>query len=466
MKNRLTTLLGIEHPLIQAPMAGVQGSALALAVSHSGALGSLPCAMLTPDALIRELQTLQAGTARPVNLNFFCHTQPEPDATRDRSWRAALEPFYAEAGLNMDTVPAGPGRVPFSHAVADLIEPFRPRVLSFHFGLPPPDVLARVKAWGARVLASATTVEEALWLEAQGADAVIAQGLEAGGHRGMFMTVDITTQVGTLALLPQVVAAIQLPVIAAGGIATAAGVRAAMALGASGVQVGTAYLCSLEATTSALHRQALQSPMAQHTALTNVFTGRPARGIVNRVVRELGGMCAAAPAFPLATAGIAPLRAHWEAQGSGDFSPLWSGQNTAGCQSLGATEITGQLLQGLASSPPQASPVQAEGAPAAGSRFVVVFRARVRQFDTEYSTMAARMRSLALSDFGCLGFTATTEGDHEIAVSYWPDEASIRTWKQHAAHLEAQQLGRDRWYTSYEVDIARVTRSYSRTAQG
>jgi nitronate monooxygenase len=348
MKNALTTLLGIEHPLIQAPMAGVQGSALAIAVSNTGALGSLPCAMLTPDALTRELQALQAGTTRPVNLNFFCHTPPEAHPVRDAAWRQALAPSYAEAGLNINNVPAGAGRVPFSHTVADLIAPFRPLVVSFHFGLPAPDLLARVKAWGGVVLASATTVQEALWLEAHGADAVIAQGLEAGGHRGMFLSEDLTTQIGTFSLLPQIVAAVKLPVIAAGGIATANGVRAAMALGAAGVQVGTAYLCSDEATTSALHRQALQSPAARHTALTNVFSGRPARGIVNRVIRELGGICPSAPAFPLATAAMAPLRAHWEALGSGDFSPLWSGQNASGCQSLSAQHITEQLIQGFA----------------------------------------------------------------------------------------------------------------------
>jgi nitronate monooxygenase len=242
--------------------------------------------------------------------------------------------------------------VPFSHAVADVIESFRPPIVSFHFGLPAPDVMARVKAWGSRVLASATTVEEARWLEAHGADAVIAQGLEAGGHRGMFLAEDLTTQIGTLALVPQIVAAVKLPVIAAGGIASADGVRAAMALGASGVQVGTAYLCSDEATTSAIHRKALQSPAARHTALTNLFSGRPARGIVNRVIRELGAINPSAPAFPLATAAIAPLRAHWEAQGNGDFSPLWSGQNASGCHSLRATAITEALLQGFEVSPP------------------------------------------------------------------------------------------------------------------
>ena len=347
MTTSLQTLLGIDIPLIQAPMAGVQGSALAIAVSNAGALGSLPCAMLTPDALRAELQALRAGTQRPFNVNFFCHTPPVPDAAREAAWRAELAPFYSEAGIDISTVPAGAGRVPFSAEAADLLEAFRPAVVSFHFGLPAPELVQQVKGWGARVLSSATTAEEALWLEAHGADAIIAQGLEAGGHRGMFLTDQLTTQMGTFALLPQVVRAVSVPVIAAGGIADAAGVAAAMALGAAAVQVGTAYLLCTEATTSPIHRVALQSEAARHTALTNVFTGRPARGIVNRVMRELGVMSAAAPAFPLATAAMAPLRAWGEQQGSGEFSPLWSGQNTSGCRGVGAAKLTQALAQGF-----------------------------------------------------------------------------------------------------------------------
>ena len=343
----LQALLGTELPLIQAPMAGVQGAALAISVCNAGGLGSLPGAMLTPEALQTELKVLSQGTNRPWNLNFFCHTPPAPDVAREARWREALAPFYAEAGLDISTVPAGAGRVPFSHAAADAIEPFRPPVMSFHFGLPAPELLARVKGWGSVVLSSATTVEEARWLVAHGADAVISQGVEAGGHRGMFLTDDLTTQVGTFALLPQIVAAVDVPVIAAGGIADAAGVAAAMALGAAGVQVGTAYLCCHEATTSALHRAALQSDAARHTALTTLFTGRPARGIVNRLMRELGPLNPAAPAFPTATAAIAPLRAHWEKQGSGDFSPLWSGQNASGCAAIPAAELTLQLARGF-----------------------------------------------------------------------------------------------------------------------
>jgi len=221
-------------------------------------------------------------------------------------------------------------------------------VVSFHFGLPSAELLARVRACGAKILSSATTVEEALWLEAQGADAIIAQGLEAGGHRGHFLDTDLSRQLGTFALLPQMVRAVRVPVIAAGGIADAAGVRAAMTLGVAGVQIGTAYLCCPEATTSAVHRAALHSPAAQHTALTNLFSGRPARGIVNRLMRELGPLSPLAPDFPLATAAIAPLRSTAEAQGSGDFSPLWAGQNASGCKAIGARELTRELAQGFA----------------------------------------------------------------------------------------------------------------------
>jgi nitronate monooxygenase len=342
----LQTLLGTQFPLIQAPMAGVQGSALAIAVSNAGGLGSLPCAMLTTDALKKELATIKANTDKPYNVNFFCHTPPVPDAAREAKWREALSSYYKEFGIDASTIPAGAGRVPFSAEAADVLEEFRPPVVSFHFGLPSQELLARVKAWGAKVLSSATTVDEARWLEAHGADAIIAQGVEAGGHRGMFLSDDITTQVGTFALLPQIVRAVKLPVIAAGGIADAQGVRAAMALGAAGVQVGTAYMLCPEATTSAVHRAALKSAATQHTALTNLFTGRPARGIVNRVIRELGPISDVVPTFPLATAAIAPLRTKAEAQGSGDFSPLWSGQNASGCKEIPAAELTANLIEG------------------------------------------------------------------------------------------------------------------------
>ena len=339
----LQQLFGIELPIIQAPMAGAQGSALAVAVSNAGGLGSLPCAMLAVEAMKTELAAIKAGTTRPFNVNFFCHTPPASDVAREDAWRAALAPYYGEFGIDVSAIPAGPGRAPFSAAAADALEGIRPAGVSFHFGLPAADLLARVKGWGAKVLSSATTVDEARWLETQGVDAIIAQGIEAGGHRGMFLSDDLSTQVGTFALLPQIVRAVKCPVIAAGGIADARGVAAALALGAAGVQVGTAYLLCPEALSSAVHRAALKSDAARHTTLTNLFTGRPARGIVNRVIRELGPISAAAPAFPLATSAIAPLRAKAEAQGSGDFSPLWSGQNASGFREMPAAQLTREL---------------------------------------------------------------------------------------------------------------------------
>ncbi len=343
----LQQLLGIEHAVIQAPMAGVQGSALAIAVCEAGGLGSLPCAMLGVEAMAKELAAIRARTDRPFNVNFFVHAPPAPSAEREAAWRKQLAPYYRELGVDPAATPSAPARSPFNEEMADVLEQFHPAVVSFHFGLPAPELLARVKRWGARILSSATTVEEARWLEARGVDAVIAQGLEAGGHRGHFLDDDLTAQAGTLALLPQIVKAVKVPVIAAGGIADRSGVAAAKALGAAGVQVGTAYLLCPEATTTPVHRAALKSEAVRHTALTNVFTGRAARGIVNRVIRELGPISAAAPAFPLAAPAMMPLRARAEAAGSGDFSPLWSGQNAQGCKELPASALTRELAAGL-----------------------------------------------------------------------------------------------------------------------
>jgi len=355
MSRQFQDLFGTALPIVQAPMAGVQGSALAAAVCNAGGLGSLPCAMLGADQMRAELTALRAQTAQPYNVNFFCHTPPAPDASEEAIWHAALAPYFAEFGIDTSALPPGPGRAPFSAEAAELLAEFKPPVVSFHFGLPPDALLARVRGWGAKVMSSATTVDEALWLQARGVDAVIAQGLEAGGHRGHFLSDDLSLQAGSFALLPQIVAAVQVPVIAAGGIADARGVAAALALGAAGVQVGTAYLLCPEATTSGLHRAALQSTAARHTALTNLYTGRPARGIVNRLMRELGPLSAMAPRFPLATAALAPLRAAAERHGTADFSPLWSGQNASVCRMLPAAQLTRELAAGV----PAASPASA-----------------------------------------------------------------------------------------------------------
>jgi nitronate monooxygenase len=344
---KLTELLDIELPIVQAPMAGAQGGAMAIAVSNAGGLGSLPCAMLTADGLRQEIESIKAQTNKPFNVNFFCHAAPVADAERESAWRAALTPYYKRYGIDPARIPTGPGRAPFSAEFADVLEEYLPAVVSFHFGLPPAHLLARVKSWRSKIFASATTVEEALWLEARGVDAIIAQGVEAGGHRGIFLSDDLTTQVGTFALLPQVVRAVKVPVVAAGGIADAEGVAAATALGAAGVQIGTAYLLCPEATTSAVHRAALKSEAARHTALTNLFTGRPARGIMNYLMLEFGPINSGAPAFPLATSAIAPLRAKAESKGSGDFTPLWCGQNATGCKEVPAAQLTRELAAGL-----------------------------------------------------------------------------------------------------------------------
>jgi nitronate monooxygenase len=341
----LQELFGIRLPVIQAPMAGWQGSELAIAVSNAGGLGSLPCAPLTPEAMRLELQAIRAGTDRPFNVNFFCHTPPAADGKRETAWRELLAPYFREHGIDPRESSAGATRTPFNAAAADVLEHFKPAVVSFHFGLPSPQLIARVRSWGSKVLSSATTVEEAVWLEQQGVDAIIAQGVEAGGHRGIFLSKDLTTQVGTFALLPQVVKAVGVPVVAAGGIADAAGVAAAMSLGAAGVQLGTAYLLCPEAKTSAVHRTALKSKGAVHTALTNVFSGRPARGIMNRLMAELGPINDAAPAFPLAADALAPLRKKAESAGSGDFSPLWAGQNVSGCREISAAALTHALVR-------------------------------------------------------------------------------------------------------------------------
>lgn len=339
----LQQLFGIQLPIVQAPMAGVQGSALALAVSNAGGLGSLPCATISLDAIRSELEVMRAQTTRPFNVNFFTHQPPQENTAELQKWQETLTPYYQELGLDPAAQPAGAQRQPFNHEMAKLIQEFKPAVVSFHFGLPAPELLDVVRAAGARIIASATTVPEALWLQERGVDAIIAQGQEAGGHRGMFLSTDTRTQLGTFALVPQVVKAVKVPVIAAGGIADAQGVRAVMALGAAGAQVGTSYLLCPETNTSTVHRAALKSPAAQTTAITNVFTGRPARGIVNRIVREQGILSPHAPAFPLAANAMAPLRAAAEKQGSGDFSPLWAGQNVSGCREISAAELTRQL---------------------------------------------------------------------------------------------------------------------------
>ena len=320
--TRLLDLLGIDLPIIQAPMAGATTADMVIAASNAGGLGSMPAAMLSVEQLREELKRIRQECQRPINVNYFCHQPPAVDEQRARDWKNLLQPYYRELGVDFDAPTPVSNRAPFDEAACAVVEELRPEVVSFHFGLPEKSLLDRVKATGAKVLSSATTVEEAVWLEQHGCDAIIAMGSEAGGHRGMFLSDDLNTQIGLFALLPQIVDAVSVPVIAAGGIGDARGIVAAFALGASAVQIGTAYLFTPEASVSPSHHQALRHAQASETALTNLFTGRPARGIVNRVMRELGAINPAAPAFPRSGGALMPLKAKDEA----GFSNLWSGQ--------------------------------------------------------------------------------------------------------------------------------------------
>jgi nitronate monooxygenase len=331
-------------PLIQAPMVGSL-SPLTIAVSEAGGLGSLACAALAPAQLREQIGLIRAGTSAPFNVNFFCHVSPSPDEEAEAKWLELLAPYYREIGLDVSAAQRRPGRAPFDEAMCDVIEETNPAVISFHFGLPDERLLARVRNTGAMIVSSATTVEEAQWLESRGVDAIIAQGVEAGGHRGMFLTTDINAQPSLFALLPQIVDAVRVPVVAAGAIADGRGIAAAFALGASAVQIGTAYLMTPQAGRSSIHRAALHAARDDMTRLTNLYTGRPARGLITRFMREQGPMSAVAPAFPLATGAVDPLRTTFEKSGYSDFSLLWAGEAAALAREEDAGGLTRRLWE-------------------------------------------------------------------------------------------------------------------------
>jgi nitronate monooxygenase len=348
--RRLIDLFSIEHPVLLAPMAGISTAKLAASVCSAGGLGSIGCAMMPPELAATTIQELRALTDKPINVNFSCHVPAKADPDRERAWSNRLLPYYRELGV-ADQEPWHPRLdiAPFGDAMCAVVESTRPEVVSFHFGLPDPALLGRVKAVGCRVISSATTVAEAVWLEAHGADAVIAQGYEAGGHRGMFLASnfheEIALQPGALALIPQVVDAVRIPVVAAGGIADGRGIVAAFALGAAGVQLGTAYLLCPEAATPSLHRDALRQAPADATLITDAFTGRPARVLANRLAREVGSVSDRPPDFPLPLGSLAPLRVKAEQQENSDFTPLWSGQAARLGREMPADALTRRLVK-------------------------------------------------------------------------------------------------------------------------
>ena len=340
-------LIGVKLPIIQAPMAGVQDLSLALAVSRAGGLGSLPCASLSMEQIETHLETIKHSTDKPINLNFFCHQAPGKNLSAERKWLNLLTPYFEELNVDPESIAQQPSRASFSHDIVDILEPHKPEVISFHFGLPPLDCLVRVKEWGTKILSSATTVDEAVWLQDNGIDLIIAQGVEAGGHRGMFLSQNLESQSGTTTLLHKIREKVTLPVIAAGGISTSKEVTKQLDNGVIATQIGTAYLLCHETKTSLLHREAIRANKIPQTALTNLFSGRPARGIINRVMNELGPINNNAPEFPTASIALSALRNIAEKNGSSDFSPLWCGKNTKGCAEISAYDLTRKLASKL-----------------------------------------------------------------------------------------------------------------------
>jgi nitronate monooxygenase len=336
--DRFLALTGARLPLVQAPMANFAGSALAIAALKAGAVGSLACAVLSPGQVAAEVAAIRAAASGPINLNFFCHTLgPQPD---ESAWHAALAPFYQAEGV---APPAQPPvlRKPFDAAMAEVIEAVRPEIVSFHFGLPERDLLDRIRATGARIFGNATNVMEAQFLAGAKVDAIVAQGFEAGGHAGHFLIGH--RPIGVLALVRQILKDVDLPVIAAGGIADTGAVRGAIAAGAAAVQVGTAYLRTPEATTSGVHRRRLAEAGPEDSVFTNLFSGGLARGLRNRLIEVLGPVSDVAPPFPYASAALAQLRAKAEADGRGDYSPLWAGQGVRLAGDGPAEELTARL---------------------------------------------------------------------------------------------------------------------------
>jgi nitronate monooxygenase len=343
--RRLLDLFRIEVPIVQAPMAGAQDADIMIGAAQGGALASLPCAMLSVDKAREQINIVRQRVATPLNMNFFCHKAVGSSAAQEARWRERLTPYFRELGLDPHASIAAANRAPFDSAMCELVEELKPEVVSFHFGLPDKALVRRVKDAGCIVISSATIVREARWLEDNGADAIIAQGAEAGGHRGMFLTESVAHQPGTFALVPQIVDAVRVPVIAAGGIADGRGIAAAFALGAAGVQIGTAYLRCPESKISAPARKALTEASDDATVVTNVMTGRPARGVANRVMREVGPIAAEAPPFPHAATALSPLKAAAEKLGKVDFTNLWAGQAVALGREASAADLTRSLAQ-------------------------------------------------------------------------------------------------------------------------
>lgn len=341
----LCELLGIAHPIIQAPMVGVSTPALAAAVANAGGLGSLGFGACSPAQARELLGQVRALTDKPINCNFFCHRPAQADALREARWLEHLRPLFDELGAQPPTALREIYRsLGDDRQMLEVLLEERPAVVSFHFGLPPQEWIERLKAAGIVLLACATHLDEARACVAAGVHAVVAQGYEAGGHRGIFER-EHDDRLGTLALLGSVVPALLVPVIAAGGIMDGRGIRAAFALGAQAVQMGTAFIGCPESAANAAYRAALRSEKAWHTQVTAAISGRPARGLVNRLFSDIGGAAAPAlPDYPQTYDATKALLAAAQAKGDGDFAVHWAGQGAPLARELPAAELMAALV--------------------------------------------------------------------------------------------------------------------------
>jgi nitronate monooxygenase len=337
----LTRALNIDFPIIQAPMAGATTPAMAAAAANAGALGSLGCAMMGAEAMAEELRAAQAGTNRSLNVNFFVHDRPVPDEDLNAEVAARLAPWYDRLGAGAVKAPADTTPM-FDKALCEAVIACGPTVASFHFGLPEAALVERLKAAGILILSSATSAEEASWLEDHGADIIVAQGAEAGGHNGWFLPRRGADLTGTMALVPRVVDAVSVPVVAAGGIADGRGVAAALMLGAAGVQVGTAFLATPECMSPEVHKQAVIAATGDDTMATRAYSGRLARGVANDFSREMASH-ADWPEFPMMNEATGPIRAASAKAGLPDAVALWSGQGAG----LVRAETTSQVVARL-----------------------------------------------------------------------------------------------------------------------
>lgn len=341
--TRLSDELGIAYPIIQAPMASITTAPIVAAVCASGGLGSLGSSVMSAERIAAEVAGVRAATRAPFALNFFLHHPPRADHAVFERMRQRLEPYRQELGVaELAPRPVPP---PFDDEMLERVLALAPPIVSFHFGVPSERTLDALHAARICVLASATNVDEARALDSAGVDAIVAQGAEAGGHRGSFDPESNPGDIGTLALVPQVVDAVSVPVIAAGGIADGRGIAAALLLGAQAAQIGTAFLACPEAEVEPLYRRTLLEPRAAHTRVTRLYSGRPARAIVTRYMDELHDEERHTPDFPLQRVFSAQLAQAATAQGSPEFSAMWAGQAARLARPMPAAELVRKLVE-------------------------------------------------------------------------------------------------------------------------